>query len=75
MGHPNRKSTASTLLLHNIFHHLIATDCQENKIMKKNCAENRKKVRSIWDKEKEEWYISIVDVVAVLTESSNPNNY
>jgi len=33
------------------------------------------KVRTIWDKEKEEWYISIVDVVAVLTESANPNNY
>ena len=28
-----------------------------------------KKVRTIWDAEKEEWYFSIVDVVAVLTES------
>jgi len=34
-----------------------------------------KNVRTIWDEEKEEWYISIVDVVAVLTESANPNNY
>ena len=28
-----------------------------------------KKVRTIWDSETEEWYFSIVDVVAVLTES------
>ena len=34
-----------------------------------------KKVRTIWDKESEEWYFSVVDVVAVLTESANPNNY
>ena len=31
-----------------------------------------KKVRTIWDSETEEWYFSIVDVVAVLTESENP---
>ena len=34
-----------------------------------------KKVRSVWDSEQEKWYISIVDVVGVLTESPNPNNY
>ncbi len=34
-----------------------------------------KGIRSVWDEEKEEWYFSIVDVVAVLTESKNPNNY
>jgi len=34
-----------------------------------------KKVRSVWDGEQEKWYISIVDVVGVLTESPNPNNY
>lgn len=28
-----------------------------------------KKVRTHWDKDKEEWYFSIVDIVAVLTES------
>ena len=33
------------------------------------------KVRSHWDSEQEKWYISIVDVVGVLTESPNPNNY
>ena len=34
-----------------------------------------KKVRSLWDAEAEKWYISIVDVVGILTESPNPNNY
>ena len=34
-----------------------------------------KKVRSVWDAEGEKWYISVVDVVGVLTESTNPNNY
>lgn len=34
-----------------------------------------KKVRTVWDSEQEKWYFSIVDVVVVLTESENPNNY
>jgi hypothetical protein len=34
-----------------------------------------KKVRTLWDAEQEKWYISIIDVVAVLTESVNPNSY
>lgn len=34
-----------------------------------------RKVRTIWDNEQEKWYFSIVDVVAVLTESSNPQTY
>ena len=34
-----------------------------------------RKVRTVWDEETEEWYFSIVDVVAVLSDSPNPNNY
>jgi hypothetical protein len=34
-----------------------------------------KKVRTVWDAEQEKWYISIVDVVGILTGSPNPNNY
>ena len=34
-----------------------------------------KKVRTIWDEEAEDWYFSVVDVVAVLTESPNPRKY
>jgi len=32
-------------------------------------------VRSIWSEEAEKWYFSIVDIVGVLTDSPNPNNY
>ena len=32
-------------------------------------------IRSIWDSEQEEWYFSVVDVVAVLTESDKPRDY
>lgn len=34
-----------------------------------------KKVRTVWDDEHEKWYFSIVDVVEVLTESTNPQTY
>jgi hypothetical protein len=34
-----------------------------------------KKVRSLWDAEQEKWYISIVDVISVLTNSVDANAY
>lgn len=34
-----------------------------------------KKVRTLWDSEIEEWYFSVVDVVAILTDSENPRRY
>jgi hypothetical protein len=34
-----------------------------------------KQVRTIWDAEQEKWYISIVDIIAVLTESTDSNTY
>lgn len=34
-----------------------------------------KKVRTIWDAEQEKWYVSIIDVIAVLTESVDANAY
>lgn len=34
-----------------------------------------KKVRTLWDSETEEWYFSIVDVIAVLTDSLDPPAY
>lgn len=34
-----------------------------------------KQIRSVWSDEEEKWYFSIVDIVGVLSESENPNNY
>ena len=34
-----------------------------------------KKVRSVWNSEQEKWYISIVDVIEILTESNRPRKY
>ena len=33
------------------------------------------KIRTAWDAEKEEWYFSIIDVIAVLTDTANPRRY
>ena len=34
-----------------------------------------KMVRSHWDEKEEQWYFSVIDVVEILTESSNPRDY
>ncbi len=34
-----------------------------------------KQVRSVWDDDQEKWFISIVDVIAALTDSPNPQVY
>ncbi len=36
---------------------------------------NEQRVRTAWDDEKEKWYFSVVDVVAILTDSENPRKY
>lgn len=36
---------------------------------------NNETIRTIWDKEDEKYYISVVDIVRVLSESDNPRNY
>lgn len=36
---------------------------------------NDRKIRTAWDEEREEWFFSVVDVVAVLTDSPNPRKY
>lgn len=35
----------------------------------------QRKVRTVWDDEAERWYFSVVDVVGVLTDSTNPQAY
>ncbi|MDR0863646.1 MAG: hypothetical protein LBO74_01780, partial [Candidatus Symbiothrix sp.] len=34
-----------------------------------------KKIRTMWNMDEEEWYFSVVDVVAVLTDSPRPRKY
>jgi hypothetical protein len=34
-----------------------------------------KKVRSHWDAEHEKWYISVIDIISSLTESTIPKRY
>ncbi len=34
-----------------------------------------KRVRVHWDKEQEQWYFSIIDIVGILTGSPNPRKY
>jgi hypothetical protein len=34
-----------------------------------------KQVRAVWDEQAETWWVSVVDVVAILTESDNPQTY
>ena len=34
-----------------------------------------KKVRIAWDAEQEKYYFSVVDIVQVLTDSTNPTDY
>ena len=36
---------------------------------------NNDTIRTIWDKEKEKYYISVADIVRVLTDSKNPRHY
>lgn len=36
---------------------------------------NDKTIRTVWNKEEEKYYISVIDIVGVISESDNPENY
>ncbi|MFG6395990.1 MAG: Bro-N domain-containing protein [Muribaculaceae bacterium] len=36
---------------------------------------NDRKVRTVWDSENDDWYFSVVDVVGILSDSTDPNTY
>lgn len=46
-------------------------------MVKKNSIKlfGEEKVRAVWDEKKEKWFFSVVDIVAILTESPNPQTY
>ena len=35
----------------------------------------QQKVRTHWDEKEEKWYFSVIDVISILTESTNPRDY
>ena len=47
----------------------------QNKMHLINKIFNNETIRTIWDKESEKYYISVVDIVGVISESDNPRNY
>ena len=47
----------------------------QDKIHLMNKIFNNETIRTVWDKENEKYYISVVDIVGVLSESDNPRNY
>ena len=47
----------------------------ENKIKTISNLFENKEIRSVWDKEKEEYYFSVVDVISALTNSNIPKRY
>lgn len=47
----------------------------ENKSLQQIKLFQDSKIRSIWDEQEQQWYFSVVDVVAILTGSVNPRDY
>ncbi len=47
----------------------------QNKMHLVNKLFNNETIRTVWDKEKEKYYISVVDIVGVISESDNPQTY
>ena len=48
---------------------------KDNKLKTINKLFEGQDIRTLWDAGKEEYYFSVVDVVSVLTDSSNPRDY
>jgi hypothetical protein len=69
-----RKFATCALFIYSLFtlsisYLLIPSSSQFKKIF------DQKKIRSDWSEEDGAWYFSIVDVIAILTESLNPRKY
>ncbi len=48
---------------------------KENKLKTISNLFEENEIRSIWDVEKEDYYFSIVDIIATLTKSDRPRKY
>ena len=47
----------------------------QNKMYLVNNIFNNETIRTVWDKDKEKYYISVVDIVSVVSESKDGRNY
>ena len=50
-------------------------EATNNEIQSKIQLFDNGKIRSVWDSDEQKWYFSVVDVIAVLTDSTNPRDY
>ena len=50
-------------------------DVQESKMHLINKIFNNETIRTVWDKDNEKYYISVVDVVGIIAKSDNPRKY
>lgn len=48
---------------------------KEDKMHLINKIFNNEMIRTVWDKDSEKYYISVVDIVRILSESDNSRNY
>lgn len=48
---------------------------QEDKLHLINKLFNNQEIRTVWDKDKEKYYVSIIDIIAILTNSTRPRKY
>ena len=48
---------------------------KEDKMHLINKIFNNETIRTIWDKDSEKYYISVVDIITVLTQSTRPRKY
>lgn len=51
------------------------TDYDKTEEKKSVALFDNREIRTLWDDKTEQWYFSIVDVIAVLTDSTNPRKY
>lgn len=48
---------------------------KEDKMHLINKIFNNETIRTVWDKETEKYYISVIDLVGIIAESDNPRKY
>lgn len=54
---------------------MYGENMKEDKMHLINKIFNNETIRTIWDKDSEKYYISVVDIITVLTQSTRPRKY